>query len=96
MAAVDAAKAAAIECWYPPTDKEVKHLGYVKAEGGVWESSSHHDGQSVPLDSIHRTVQQVVGARGGQLVAVQMWTLNLLLSAGLNLSSSIVTHFTLT
>jgi hypothetical protein len=39
MAAVDAAEAAAIECSYPPTDKEVKHLGCVGTEGGVWELS---------------------------------------------------------
>jgi len=27
MAGVDAAEAAAIECWYPLTEKAVKHFG---------------------------------------------------------------------
>jgi hypothetical protein len=33
MAGVDAAEAAAIECWYPLTDKEVKRLGYLGTDG---------------------------------------------------------------
>ena len=37
MAAVDAAEAAAIERGYPLTDDELRQLGYVGTEGGVWE-----------------------------------------------------------
>jgi hypothetical protein len=33
MAGVDAAEAAAIECWYPLTDKEVKRLGILGTDG---------------------------------------------------------------
>jgi hypothetical protein len=37
ITAVDAAEAAAIERGYPLTDEELKQLGYVETEGGVWE-----------------------------------------------------------